>query len=683
MARLVLLLLLISNIVSAQVVPGYTNINSGYKWPKGIFDSSFVIPRYNGVPSGLRGGAQLQYTYQGSGHIGIDTVNHKFYFYSGGDWHEAGEPLLFARSDNRNNSGSPLYFTSASQDFFIDSINEFKVFKPQDVNNISTEFTVGTSGLNIIRLSVSRNPGGNTFYLSDELLVGSVYSDDSERATLLEQYADTLKLSAYNYDLNKYSYIKVHPDSLLLYGRNSWMELSSLEGIEFYPDPADSLFRIETLKIAPADTTDMQVLLWKDDAILSDRGKVYRMNLQQLLGMASGGTRFGVSGEDATAAQHRTFTHSGFQLQLYAENGLKQQLIRSMPDSTLGMYLRNNSSNDLAYIYLSGSDSSANIKGGRQTHGSAIKVSDAGIVNTPFMGLVKYDSLNHSVLDTDKMMVWDSATGDVATRAVPTGGGGSGTVNTGSANTLAYYPGAGTTVDDLATIIANRALISDANGLPTHSVTTATELSYVNGVTSAIQDQLNSAKTDNFPLGVQAMGGGMKAEAFGTNLVTATGSTALTDGQARYQAVYLPTAQTLNGLKFFIRTQGNFTGDNNNRVALYSYSGGTLTQVATSANDEAIWKAASNTYTTASFTAPYAAAAGLYFVGFIYNNSAQVTAPALGHMPNMGNAAMGSPDLTNSTFISMFLSSQSNIATTTQATSGLTATATVYYFYLY
>lgn len=71
------------------------------------------------------------------------------------------------------------------------------------------------------------------------------------------------------------------------------------------------------------------------------------------------------------------------------------------------------------------------------------------------------------------------------------GGSGSGTVNTGAANRLAYYPSSGTAVDDLAAITASRALISDSNGLPTHSAVTTTELGYLSGVTSAIQTQLN------------------------------------------------------------------------------------------------------------------------------------------------------------------------------------------------
>lgn len=45
---------------------------------------------------------------------------------------------------------------------------------------------------------------------------------------------------------------------------------------------------------------------------------------------------------------------------------------------------------------------------------------------------------------------------------------------------------------EASAITANRALISNVNGIPTHSVTTDTELSYVNGVTSSIQTQLNN-----------------------------------------------------------------------------------------------------------------------------------------------------------------------------------------------
>lgn len=50
---------------------------------------------------------------------------------------------------------------------------------------------------------------------------------------------------------------------------------------------------------------------------------------------------------------------------------------------------------------------------------------------------------------------------------------------------------------DAAAITASRALISDANGVPTHSAVTSTELGYVAGVTSAIQTQITDNKVSS------------------------------------------------------------------------------------------------------------------------------------------------------------------------------------------
>ena len=85
------------------------------------------------------------------------------------------------------------------------------------------------------------------------------------------------------------------------------------------------------------------------------------------------------------------------------------------------------------------------------------------------------------------------------TWATPSGSG-SGTVNSGTANRLAYYAATGTAVSELTEITANRALISDANGLPTHSSVTNTELGYVSGVTSAIQTQLTGKQASDADL---------------------------------------------------------------------------------------------------------------------------------------------------------------------------------------
>lgn len=60
----------------------------------------------------------------------------------------------------------------------------------------------------------------------------------------------------------------------------------------------------------------------------------------------------------------------------------------------------------------------------------------------------------------------------------------------GSANRVVVNDGSGV-LSDAAAITASRALESDANGIPTHSAVTSTELGYVSGVTSSIQDQLD------------------------------------------------------------------------------------------------------------------------------------------------------------------------------------------------
>lgn len=76
---------------------------------------------------------------------------------------------------------------------------------------------------------------------------------------------------------------------------------------------------------------------------------------------------------------------------------------------------------------------------------------------------------------------------------------GSGTVSSGNQYRLPYYAATGTTLSQLPTITGNRALTSDANGLPTHSSVTTAELNYMAGVTSAIQTQINllNARADS------------------------------------------------------------------------------------------------------------------------------------------------------------------------------------------
>lgn len=78
-----------------QVPPNYLNIRSRYNLIAIKSDSGFHVPGYSTIPN-IRGGV-----WNGSGNIGIDTVNNKFYFYSGGDWREAGSTLDTTSLSNR------------------------------------------------------------------------------------------------------------------------------------------------------------------------------------------------------------------------------------------------------------------------------------------------------------------------------------------------------------------------------------------------------------------------------------------------------------------------------------------------------------------------------------------------------------------------------------------------------
>jgi hypothetical protein len=70
-----------------------------------------------------------------------------------------------------------------------------------------------------------------------------------------------------------------------------------------------------------------------------------------------------------------------------------------------------------------------------------------------------------------------------------------GTNSNAALNNNRVIKSSGGAVVEAAAITANRAVISDANGIPTHSTVTSTELGYVSGVTSAIQTQLNAIST--------------------------------------------------------------------------------------------------------------------------------------------------------------------------------------------
>ena len=80
MKKILSILLLFISVAAISQPSNYLNIRSRYNLIAIKSDSGFHVPGYSTIPH-IRGG-----TWTGSGNVGVDTVNHKFYFYSGGSW---------------------------------------------------------------------------------------------------------------------------------------------------------------------------------------------------------------------------------------------------------------------------------------------------------------------------------------------------------------------------------------------------------------------------------------------------------------------------------------------------------------------------------------------------------------------------------------------------------------------
>lgn len=159
---------------------------------------------------------------------------------------------------------------------------------------------------------------------------------------------------------------------------------------------------------------------------------------------------------------------------------------------------------------------------------------------------------------------------------------------------------------------------------------------------------------------LQALGSTIKAVPIWGGM---THSGTMVDAQAWFFPVYLPTAATITGIKFFQITQGSYTADQNNYVALYTYSAGTMTQVAISTNNGNVWKGTTGTMVSVPFTSTYAAAAGVYYIGYLWNASATTTAPIIGCNISTITSAGVEFDFTNSAKLSCLISAQTALTT--------------------
>jgi len=148
-------------------------------------------------------------------------------------------------------------------------------------------------------------------------------------------------------------------------------------------------------------------------------------------------------------------------------------------------------------------------------------------------------------------------------------------------------------------------------------------------------------------LALQLLGSPIKSVPVGSTLLPSTGA-GLTANRSFFSLVYVDKGITTTGSTFYQSTRGDFTATNFNGLALYSYSGGTITQIAISANDGNIWKNTSGTWVQVAWTSPVSLEPGIYFIGALYSSSAQTTAPAVGILSPAGTGNHCAPLTTNS-----------------------------------
>jgi hypothetical protein len=149
-----------------------------------------------------------------------------------------------------------------------------------------------------------------------------------------------------------------------------------------------------------------------------------------------------------------------------------------------------------------------------------------------------------------------------------------------------------------------------------------------------------------------------------------TSPVAAVDGSLRLQLHKIYRAATITGVRFFQATQGVYTADNNNKVAMYSVNTSTMiaTLVGSSTNDGNLFKAAANTAVLTPFTSTYAASPGFYYVGALWNASATTTAPTV----HSANSTDSQQDwgFSNSMTLSFNISGQTDLPATIDLTSG-------------
>ncbi len=151
----------------------------------------------------------------------------------------------------------------------------------------------------------------------------------------------------------------------------------------------------------------------------------------------------------------------------------------------------------------------------------------------------------------------------------------------------------------------------------------------------------------------QDLGSEIKGENIGWTFynITAGSASAVVDNVARYAAIDIPETRTITGVMFWLTLSGVYTADQTNQVGIFTKSiGGTMTLLASSADNPNLYKGTVNAMTKEPFTSPITLPRGRYYVGLLLNYSSASTPPQIG-IVTAGLTNETSMDFTNSNFL--------------------------------
>jgi len=275
-----------------------------------MFDSSLHVPRYNGTPVGLRTGSSTN-----DGLIAVDTLNHLFYYYSGGAWIQAGS-------------------SSTLQEVFDEETGEALQDKNDTINNGAYRFNIRslTTNASIGGVQILQNDGTSKYgyinVLPNNIVLDAEDVNKNTQIVMAGSGVTGVSLHALdNAGRTKSLDLKVYPDSLYI-----------------HPNPTDLFnFIVEGLPNKSIGGTDSVLIQDAND-------KIWKVPTSAVGG--SGTINSGTTGKPAYYVGATTL--DDFAAVDYATSGTNV-LITTQNTTDVGLNIKGQSSQSANYLNISSS----------------------------------------------------------------------------------------------------------------------------------------------------------------------------------------------------------------------------------------------------------------------------------------------------------------------------------------